>query len=129
MKSVWGEDADEFKPERWLDPAKLPPASEAGSGWNGLFVFSEGPRQCIGLRLAVLSYKVRTCPPALIISHMLSLSHSKVILASFIRNFEFHDTGAIIHARFSTTLQPYVVGEEDKGTQLPLRISHIDQNA
>ncbi|CAE6461645.1 unnamed protein product [Rhizoctonia solani] len=106
-KSVWGEDADEFKPERWLDPSRLPPASATSSGWNGLFIFSEGPRQCIGFRLAILSYKT--------------------ILTTLIRNFEFHDTGAIVKARFSATLQPFVVGEEEKGLQLPIGVSIIEQ--
>ncbi|ELU40781.1 cytochrome P450 domain-containing protein [Rhizoctonia solani AG-1 IA] len=102
-KSVWGEDADEFRPERWLDPSRLPQAGATISGWNGLFVFSEGPRQCIGLRLAILSFKA--------------------ILAAFINNFEFHDTGAIVKARFSATLQPFVQGEEEKGLQLPIGAS------
>ncbi|CUA73383.1 Putative cytochrome P450 CYP13A7 [Caenorhabditis elegans] [Rhizoctonia solani] len=105
-KSVWGEDADEFRPERWLDPSRLPPANATSSGWSGLFVFSEGPRQCIGFRLAILSFKT--------------------ILTSFVRNFEFHDTGAIVKARFSSTLQPFVVGEEEKGTQLPIGVSIIE---
>ncbi|EUC54580.1 cytochrome P450 family protein [Rhizoctonia solani AG-3 Rhs1AP] len=104
-KSVWGEDADEFRPERWLDPSRLPSAG-ATTGWNGLFIFSEGPRQCIGFRLAILSFKT--------------------ILTTFIRNFEFHDTGAIVKARFSATLQPFVVGEEEKGTQLPIGVSIIE---
>ncbi|KAG8763655.1 hypothetical protein FRC11_014632 [Ceratobasidium sp. 423] len=105
-KSVWGEDADEFRPERWLDPSRLPPASVTSSGWSGLFVFSEGPRQCIGFRLAILSFKT--------------------ILTTFVRNFEFHDTGVIVKARFSATLQPFVVGEEEKGTQLPIGVSIIE---
>lgn len=106
LKSVWGEDAEEFRPERWLDPARLPPASETSQGWNGLFIFSEGPHNCIGYRLAILEFKV--------------------ILTTYLRHFEFHDTGATVKAKFSATLQPYVVGEEAKGCQLPLRISLID---
>lgn len=50
----------------------------------------------------------------------------KVILTTYLRHFEFHDTGATVKAKFSATLQPYVVGEEAKGCQLPLRISLID---
>ncbi|CAE6343412.1 Cytochrome P450 3A12 OS=Canis familiaris GN=CYP3A12 PE=2 SV=1 [Rhizoctonia solani AG-1 IB] len=106
-KSVWGEDADEFRPERWLDPSRLPQAGTTISGWNGLFIFSEGPRQCIGLRLAIISFKT--------------------ILTTFIRDFEFHDTGAIIKARFSSTLQPFVQGEEEKGLQLPIGVSVIER--
>ncbi|KAG8732334.1 hypothetical protein FRC12_019331 [Ceratobasidium sp. 428] len=106
LKSVWGPDAEEFKPERWLDPARIPSPSETSAGWSGLFIFSEGARSCIGYRLAILEFKV--------------------ILATYIRHFEFHDTGATIKHRFANTLQPYVVGEEAKGGQLPLRVSLVD---
>ncbi|KAG9109692.1 hypothetical protein FRC07_008273 [Ceratobasidium sp. 392] len=106
LKSVWGPDAEVFDPERWLDPARIPSPSETCAGWNGLFIFSEGARSCIGYRLAILEFKV--------------------ILATYIRHFVFHDTGATVKQKFSTTLQPYVVGEEDKGGQLPLRVSLVD---
>ncbi|KAG9107088.1 hypothetical protein FRC07_008698 [Ceratobasidium sp. 392] len=106
LKSVWGSDAEEYRPERWLDPARIPSPSETCAGWNGLFIFSEGARSCIGYRLAILEFKV--------------------ILSTYIRHFEFHDTGAMIKFRFANTLQPYVVGEEAKGGQLPLRVSLVD---
>ena len=34
----------------------------------------------------------------------------KVILATLIRTFEFHDTKAVVHQRISPTLQPVVDG-------------------
>lgn len=45
--SVWGSDAEEFRPERWL---------EEGSGsFNKYFVpFSVGPRACVGRNLATM---------------------------------------------------------------------------
>ncbi|CAE6490825.1 unnamed protein product [Rhizoctonia solani] len=106
MKFVWGDDADEFKPERWLDLARLERVDK-NFGWNGTLVFSEGPRQCIGYRMAILSFKT--------------------VLAAHIRKFEFHDTGAVVHGRLVGTMQPYVAGEEDKGPQVPLRVSLVDE--
>ncbi|KAF8601606.1 cytochrome P450 [Ceratobasidium sp. AG-I] len=88
LKSVWGEDASEFRPVRWLDPSRLPSSSSTPPGWNGLLAFSAGPRMCIGYRLAVLEFKV--------------------ILATYARRFEFHDTGATVHTKFMATLQPYI---------------------
>ncbi|KAF8737359.1 cytochrome p450, partial [Rhizoctonia solani] len=107
MKSVWGDDADEFKPERWLDPARLELVNRK-FGWNGILTFSDGPRQCIGYRMAVLTFKTT--------------------LATYIRKFEFHDTGAVMHARYVGTMQSYVAGEEGKGTQMPLRVTLVDDN-
>ncbi|QRW05766.1 cytochrome P450 family protein [Ceratobasidium sp. AG-Ba] len=106
IKSVWGPDAEDFNPERWLDPARIPPASETCGGWGGLFVFSEGARMCIGYRLAILEFKV--------------------ILSTYIRHFVFHDTGASISHRFGFALHPYIVGEEAQGSQLPLRVTLVD---
>ena len=45
---VWG-DPDVFRPERWLE--KLPPSDELCSGWANGLAFSDGPRNCVGLRL------------------------------------------------------------------------------
>lgn len=43
--SIYGEDADVFRPERWLDPKFRP-------GW-GYIPFSGGPRVCIGQNFAL----------------------------------------------------------------------------
>ncbi|KAI3412155.1 hypothetical protein GPALN_002197 [Globodera pallida] len=50
-KELWGEDAEEFRPERWLDPDR-PPASAHFYGFGG------GPRICIGMRFALLEEKM-----------------------------------------------------------------------
>ncbi|KAG8864747.1 hypothetical protein FRB96_003332 [Tulasnella sp. 330] len=116
-KSVWGEDASEFKPERWLSTLpgndggdestvhSLPPPSGSTRGWSGLFSFIEGPRLCIGLRLALFQYKV--------------------MLADLIKNFEFlpvEGPDGLIETVFSVTNQPYVIGKKSEGVKLPLRV-------
>lgn len=43
-KDIWGEDADEFRPERWKDLTELQ---------NKSFIpFSHGPRACVGRNVA-----------------------------------------------------------------------------
>ncbi|GME39689.1 uncharacterized protein J7T55_002997 [Neofusicoccum parvum] len=65
--SIWGPDAHEFKPERWIqDPEHkyyvggLPSSvtESKHSGWSHLMTFSIGPRNCIGYRMAVAEFKV-----------------------------------------------------------------------
>ncbi|KAF4322941.1 hypothetical protein BBO99_00003187 [Phytophthora kernoviae] len=55
LKSTWGEDAAEYKPERWLDPdtGKLRQFSPFK-----FVTFLAGPRQCIGMRFAMLELRM-----------------------------------------------------------------------
>ncbi|KAF8372682.1 hypothetical protein PRIPAC_79111 [Pristionchus pacificus] len=48
-KEIWGEDAEEFRPERWLEES-----SRARVAFQS---FGEGPRMCIGMRLAYMEEK------------------------------------------------------------------------
>ncbi|KAJ7741927.1 cytochrome P450 [Mycena maculata] len=92
--STWGASAAVFDPTRWLetrDPATLP------HGWSGLLTFCDGPRNCLGWRLAVLEFKI--------------------ILVTLIRSIVFVDTGVSVEEKISSTLQPVVDG---KGGVLPL---------
>ncbi|XP_010555325.1 PREDICTED: alkane hydroxylase MAH1-like [Tarenaya hassleriana] len=53
MKRVWGEDALEFKPERWISETgrlKQEPPSK-------FFVFNAGPRTCLGKDMAYTQFK------------------------------------------------------------------------
>ncbi|XP_013691460.1 alkane hydroxylase MAH1-like isoform X1 [Brassica napus] len=53
MKSIWGEDALEFKPERWISETgdlRHEPSSK-------FFAFNSGPRICPGKHLAMLAMK------------------------------------------------------------------------
>ncbi|GMR38840.1 hypothetical protein PMAYCL1PPCAC_09036 [Pristionchus mayeri] len=49
-KQIWGEDAEEFRPERWLE--------ESTRARAAFQAFGEGPRMCIGMRLAYLEEKI-----------------------------------------------------------------------
>jgi len=54
-KDVWGEDASEWKPERWLQP--LPKQTSCGGAFSNLMTFGGGPRSCVGLKHAELELK------------------------------------------------------------------------
>ncbi|KAL6303021.1 cytochrome P450 [Sparassis latifolia] len=45
---VWGPNAAEFVPERWIDSGGVLPPAELPHGWSGLVTFCDGPRNCIG---------------------------------------------------------------------------------
>ncbi|OCH85026.1 cytochrome P450 [Obba rivulosa] len=98
--SVWGANAAQFEPERWITPGGVPPPSALPHGWSGLVTFCDGPRNCIGYRLAIFEFKV--------------------ILATLIRALEFHDTTAVVREKISPTLQPVTDG---RGGLLPLYVT------
>lgn len=50
----WGEDAAEFRPERWIDPETGKPNKTGGSSSNyNILTFLHGPRSCIGKDFAI----------------------------------------------------------------------------
>merc|ERR1712100_388275 len=50
MHSIWGEDAAQFRPERWLGQERM--------NLYDYPVFHAGPRECLGRRMALLEMKV-----------------------------------------------------------------------
>lgn len=53
-QKIWGPDAKEFRPERWLD-SELPEAVSTIPGvWGNMLTFLGGPRACIGYRFSLI---------------------------------------------------------------------------
>ncbi|PCH37082.1 cytochrome P450 [Wolfiporia cocos MD-104 SS10] len=101
-KELWGDDALEFKPDRW---GSLPEAAQNIPGvWGNLMTFLGGPRSCIGYRF--------------------SLIEMKALVFILIRAFEFELAvpAKDISKQSSAVQRPFVLSEPEKGTQLPLII-------
>ncbi|KAJ7144321.1 cytochrome P450 [Mycena epipterygia] len=100
-KEIWGDDADEFIPERW---EHLPDAvSDIPSVWANLFTFFAGPTNCIGFRFALVEMKV--------------------LLFTLIRAFEFAPAvpkGGIVSSAAGLIQRPTVLAHKGDGTALPL---------
>ncbi|KAI0633788.1 cytochrome P450 [Trametes polyzona] len=99
-KAIWGEDALEFRPERWDHP---PEAIAAMPGvWGHLLTFIDGPRACIGYRF--------------------SLIEIKAILFTLIRAFEYEFAVPVEDIAIKTIplQRPSLYSAPDDGFQLPL---------
>ncbi|KAF8604786.1 cytochrome P450 [Ceratobasidium sp. AG-I] len=99
LKEIWGEDAMEFRPERWDN---LPEAAKGMPGvWNHLLTFLHGSRACIGFRFAVIEMKA--------------------LMYSLVRAIEFDiDPTLEIQGNSTIVTRPSVVSEPEKGNQMPL---------
>ncbi|GBE77352.1 predicted protein [Sparassis crispa] len=100
-KSLWGEDAHEFKPERWI--SGVPDAVASISGvWGNTLSFNGGPRSCIGYRFAIVEIKC--------------------LIFALVRAFEFSLALPVeeIVKRALIVSRPLVRSEMEKGAQMPL---------
>lgn len=56
---IWGEDAKEFKPQRWLEEGGIQGKAKEIQGYRHLLTFVDGPRTCMGKNFALAEIKVR----------------------------------------------------------------------
>ncbi|KAF9265871.1 cytochrome P450 [Marasmius fiardii PR-910] len=100
---LWGEDAAEFKPDRWLNGSI---DSSLPGIWGNMMTFGGGGRACIGFRF--------------------SLVEIKALLFTLVRAFEFEL--AVPKEDISTKIlvveRPYVKSDDSKETQLPLLVKN-----
>ncbi|KAI0262767.1 cytochrome P450 [Gloeopeniophorella convolvens] len=92
---VWGPDAAEWKPERWLSPL---PESVAEAKIQGVYsntmTFIGGGRSCIGFKFSQLEMKV--------------------VLSQLVPTFKFEPSKQEITWRFGTIVSPCLKGSETK---------------
>ncbi|TFY66204.1 hypothetical protein EVG20_g4878 [Dentipellis fragilis] len=97
---VWGDDARQFNPDRWLRPLPSHP------GLASLMTFSYGPHSCPGWKFSLLE--------------------AKVFLAVLLPSFKFSPADDI--SKFNAILtRPYVKGKFELGTQLPVRVERYEE--
>ncbi|KAF7312996.1 Cytochrome P450 [Mycena kentingensis (nom. inval.)] len=73
-RSIWGPDAAEFKPERWMNDGEgIPASARAYPGYHHTMSFLDGPRTCLGKGFALLEMK----------------RHAQIVLSLLIRKFIF----------------------------------------
>ncbi|GAA6043615.1 hypothetical protein JCM8097_008290 [Rhodosporidiobolus ruineniae] len=107
--AVFGEDADQFRPERWLDGAGGEKIEGNVGVYSNMLTFLAGPRSCIGYRFALLELKA--------------------ILSVLIDDFAFspREPGMKVEHRSQIVTRPLIVGEEELGTRMPIRVRRAER--
>ncbi|KAG6862214.1 hypothetical protein C0995_002144 [Termitomyces sp. Mi166 len=100
-KGIWGEDAWEFRPDRWDNLSET--AAQQPGLYSNTLTFSAGPRSCIGMRFALIEFKI--------------------FLYILITNFVFKVTDEKILKANVVVTRPYVSGKYKEGSQCPLLVS------
>jgi len=106
---LWGDDAHEWKPERWLSP--LPDSvleARIPGVYSHLMTFLAGNRACIGFKFSQLEMKV--------------------VLAMLIETFTFEPSQKEIYWNFAVIVYP-TVGPENPKMQLPLRVGLVKNSS
>ncbi|KAL1663583.1 cytochrome P450 [Schizophyllum commune] len=105
-KEIWGEDANEWKPERWLEPlpASVTDAHIPGV-YGNLMTFLGGGRACIGFKFSQLEMKV--------------------VLVELLNAFKFSLSEKEVSWRMSNIVSPFIKEQPEK-SQLPIVISKAD---
>ncbi|SGY17567.1 BQ5605_C015g07821 [Microbotryum silenes-dioicae] len=110
---VFGDDAEEFKPERWLVKEGEQGSITGNTGvYSNMMTFLAGPRACIGYRFSVLELK----------------AIASVLLDSFSFSPREADGMAFkIERRSQIVTRPLIIDEEHLGHRMPLRVRVSDR--
>ena len=116
---IWGPDAKEFRPERWLEKNGLPKKAQEIQGHRHLLTFSDGPRTCLGKGFALAEFKVSFIVAAQLRLRWFSQAVLSVLVKAFV--FEMRDGPKTeVELGWGLIRRPKIAGEV--GTKLPLRV-------
>ncbi|TFK53023.1 cytochrome P450 [Heliocybe sulcata] len=105
-EGIWGSDAREFRPERWLDN-DIPEAVASIQAQGHTLTFGHGPKVCLGRTFAI--------------------AEIKMVVAAVVRRFSVEDAGVALdfYHLGGNTVKPKIRGREEEGVQLPLRVRSL----
>ncbi|KAI5121967.1 hypothetical protein M0805_002037 [Coniferiporia weirii] len=106
-KRIWGEDAGEWKPERWLRPLPDSVSNAHLPGvYSSMMTFSGGGRSCIGFKFAEMEMKL--------------------VLSILLERFAFTPGSKEIYWAMNFLQTPVIKDSPSVSPQLPLKVSFAE---
>ncbi|KAJ8516646.1 hypothetical protein ONZ45_g6069 [Pleurotus djamor] len=103
---IWGDDADEWNPDRWLKKSPESVAKERLPGiYSGMMTFMGGERACIGTKFSILEIKI--------------------VLSMLLEKYRFEPTSEEIVWRNSSMATPTTQKRLHGTPHLPLKVSPL----
>ncbi|KAG6327367.1 hypothetical protein ID866_11722 [Astraeus odoratus] len=104
--SIWGPDAKDFRPERWLEEDGIPKKAQEIQAYRHILTFSDGPRTCLGKGFAI--------------------AELKAVLTVLVRNFVFamRDRSDKVEIGRGILQRPKIAGEV--GAKVPLYVRRYE---
>jgi hypothetical protein len=121
--AIWGSNAKEFKPDRWLSENGISGKAKEVQGHRHLLTFVDGPRTCLGKDFAIAEFKVSDSNQPV----WMLFTAIQTVLSVLVKNFVFEmrdgpDTE--IEVSRGILPRPRVVGED--GIGVPLRVRRYE---
>jgi cytochrome P450 len=120
--AIWGPDAKQFKPDRWLTEEGISGKAKEVQGHRHLLTFVDGPKTCLGKDFAIIELKVIAA------THLVStrLIVVQAVLSVLVKNFvlEMRDGPEAVENVRGILPRPRIVGED--GIGVPLRIRRYE---
>ncbi|CUA78357.1 Putative cytochrome P450 CYP13A5 [Caenorhabditis elegans] [Rhizoctonia solani] len=118
-KQTWGNDAEEFRPSRWLEPL---PKSVTDSRMPGIFsstmTFLGGPRACPGMKFSQLEMSMKSHSYTKKTGSNFSI-YVEIILSTLVSSFKFEPSKHKIKWKNDGIVKPYVQHQDGTTSEVP----------
>ena len=122
LKEIWGDDAEEFRPERWNNP----PSAAAGipGVWGNVLTFLGGPRACIGYWFSLVEWVYYQHIHVNCYIVEFAVSRFKALVFTLVRAFEFELAipKEQITRKTLVVVKPVIIGRSETRNQMPMFI-------
>ena len=127
--NLWGTDAKEFRPQRWLEEVGIQGEANSLPGYRHLLTFGDGPKMCLGRSFALAEFKVNSIYGGASGMVLIQLQLAQATLSILVRNYMFElQDGPDTNLEIKPVLlpRPNIVGED--GCRTPLRFRRVDEH-